>query len=160
MSAGNPTRRAFLEKWFEVEGGAAHVALDAVNSVVGYGQRRPCIPENNHQVGPLYADSPQAAAALLQSLLSGVVGTQVTINIWFVLSLFTSRDVDRIGRKGGGGPRSPGGGQHVQIYCGARGVPNSLDTHESGTYQLDLTRIISRVIFLLLTYKMNPLHVV
>jgi len=78
-----PIRRAFLEKWTAIPGGAAYVALDDKGTVVGFGCRRPCIPKDHHMVGPLYSDSPEIAEALLQRLCQDVVGTNVTVNIWY-----------------------------------------------------------------------------
>ena len=44
--------------------------------------RRQCIQEENHMVGPLYADSPDIAQALLQRSFKDVVGHTVSVNLW------------------------------------------------------------------------------
>ena len=61
------------------------MALDSSGNIVGMGFRRPCVQENSHQVGPLYAESVDVAGALMQRLNAGIEGKDVTINIWLVL---------------------------------------------------------------------------
>ena len=84
ISSGNPIRREFLRLWVSVPEGSSVVALDKSGKVVGAGFRRPCVQENSHQVGPLYADDVNIAGALMQRLCSGIEGKDVTINIWLV----------------------------------------------------------------------------
>lgn len=82
VSKDNPQRRALLERWLGAREGGAWVALDPRGEIVGLGLRRPCIQEGNALIGPLYADTPQVAEAILQRLCSEVAGSQFTINIW------------------------------------------------------------------------------
>ena len=46
--------------------------------------RRVCIPERNHLIGPLYADSAHIAQALLQRSCRDIAGQDLTINVWYV----------------------------------------------------------------------------
>ncbi|ELU05635.1 hypothetical protein CAPTEDRAFT_229006 [Capitella teleta] len=77
-----PLRRAFLEKWIAVPGGRSLVAMDTNQNIVGYVCRRPCFQDNQHQIGPLYAEDAVTAKALLQAICTDIKGAKVTINIW------------------------------------------------------------------------------
>ena len=77
-----PLRRAFLEKWTAVSGGRSLVALNRNQNIVGYICRRPCIQDNQHQVGPLYAEDATTAKALLQAVSTDIKGCKLTINVW------------------------------------------------------------------------------
>ena len=62
-------------------GGEGQVAV-ADRKIVGFGCRRPCIQEGEHLIGPLYADNLQVAETLLLSLCEGILGENVSINVW------------------------------------------------------------------------------
>lgn len=79
VSANNPHRAALLARWFTLGAGATYVAIDRWSGdVTGYACRRPCMHPASHEVGPLYADSPDIAADLLQCLMLGVPGQTFT----------------------------------------------------------------------------------
>ncbi len=63
-------RHEFLARWCAIDGGVAYVALDG-DKIVALGCRRPCV-NDGHQIGPLYADSDEAAETLMRGLCSGL----------------------------------------------------------------------------------------
>ena len=86
-------RRDFLRRWTQVVDGSACVALNSgsssssKNAVVGFGCRRPAIQQNNHIIGPLYANDERVAERILRELMSGVKdGDTVHIEIWSVIA--------------------------------------------------------------------------
>ena len=74
-------RRSFLHRWINVPDGLA-LAASSEGTIVGYGCRRPCIQENEHMIGPLYADNQQVAEVLLLKLCEDIQRQNVTIIIW------------------------------------------------------------------------------
>ncbi|KAK2160125.1 hypothetical protein NP493_1667g00001 [Ridgeia piscesae] len=85
IGRGNPVRGEFLRRWIRLPGGAAYVAVeDGGGRVTGYGCRRPCIDKQprTHLIGPLYADSPDIAEALLRRLCADVIGQTVVLQFW------------------------------------------------------------------------------
>ena len=66
-------REAFLRAWISQPGATAIMAHhDGV--MVGYGVRRPC--HHGHKIAPLFAASPDIAAALLHSLRSSLTASE------------------------------------------------------------------------------------
>jgi len=59
-------RSRFLRAWVRQPGAAARVLLADDGAPAGFGVRRPC--RVGHKIGPLFADSPDGAEALLASL--------------------------------------------------------------------------------------------
>lgn len=59
-------RHAFLSRWLTATGHTARVLLDENGHVTGYGVVRAA--HEGHRVGPLFADTPEGAAALLDAL--------------------------------------------------------------------------------------------
>jgi len=58
------------------------MAVSNHGDVVGYGCRRPMVTAaKQHYIGPLYADSYDIAASLLQQLTSDVIGQRIRIII-------------------------------------------------------------------------------
>ena len=85
IGRGNPVRGEFLRRWIRLPGGAAFVAVeDGGGRVTGYGCRRPCIDKQprTHCIGPLYADTPDIAEALLRRLCADVIGQMVVLHFW------------------------------------------------------------------------------
>ncbi len=65
-----PAARAeFLQRWISQPHSLA-LGLMGNQGLLGYGVRRAC--RNGHKIGPLFADSPQAAAALLDALAAPI----------------------------------------------------------------------------------------
>ncbi|MCF3960560.1 GNAT family N-acetyltransferase [Streptomyces fuscigenes] len=60
-------RRAFLARWLAEPGHVAYVRMRG-GTIRGYGVIRPA--RSGHRVGPLFADTPEDAGALLDALLS------------------------------------------------------------------------------------------
>ena len=82
IGKNNPVRKAFLQKWINLPGGAAVVARNRDGHVTGLGCRRPCMDETFHMIGPLYADDRETAEVLFQELCRGIAGQQFYINTW------------------------------------------------------------------------------
>ncbi|WP_171908744.1 GNAT family N-acetyltransferase [Streptomyces nanshensis] len=59
-------RRGFLERWLNAPGHRARVFLDGEGDPAGYGVIRQA--RSGHRVGPLFADTPEAADALFDAL--------------------------------------------------------------------------------------------
>ena len=74
-------RQPFLEHWIRVPGGAAFVALDDSQQVIGLGCRRPALQPNVHLIGPLYAKDDDIAHALLAKLSQDVIGDQLVLSV-------------------------------------------------------------------------------
>ena len=71
-------RPAFLERWLaQPRAQACAVMTDGVLS--GYGVIRAC--RDGHKIGPLFADSPDLAEALYASLIAGVPGEPVFLDV-------------------------------------------------------------------------------
>jgi GNAT superfamily N-acetyltransferase len=70
-------RREFMRRWFTIPGSASFVAIGNDGRLLGYGCRRPGIEHMCHEVGPVYADSPDVANAILSRLLAQVQGHRV-----------------------------------------------------------------------------------
>ncbi|MEU7040509.1 GNAT family N-acetyltransferase [Streptomyces varsoviensis] len=70
-------RRAFLGRWLTAAGRTARVHLRD-GQVAGYGVLRPA--RDGHRVGPLFADSREAAEALFDSLTAGL-GPEETVSL-------------------------------------------------------------------------------
>ncbi len=84
ITSGNPVRKEFLKKWICIPGGATFAALDSQGTLIGFGCRRPCMEENYHMIGPLYADTKEVAQALLQELCKGIAGQMFCLHTWLV----------------------------------------------------------------------------
>jgi Acetyltransferase (GNAT) domain len=65
------TRSAFLAAWIGMPGVASLAVADG-DQVLGWAVRRPCI--EGHKLGPLFANDPDIADALLCALRAGVAG--------------------------------------------------------------------------------------
>lgn len=73
-------RHAFLSRWLTAEGHTARVLLDASGHVTGYGVIRPAY--QGLRVGPLFADTPDGAAALFDALTADLPpGSEVSIDV-------------------------------------------------------------------------------
>ncbi|RNL70469.1 GNAT family N-acetyltransferase [Streptomyces sp. I6] len=72
-------RDAFLAAWTRMPGVKAITAL-LEGLVVGFGVSRPS-RQTRSRVGPLYADSPEAAAAVLRGLAAAAPGRAVVIDV-------------------------------------------------------------------------------
>ena len=71
-------RPAFLERWLaQPRAQARAVVTDGV--LAGYGVIRAC--RHGHKIGPLFADSPDLAEALYASLVAGVPGEPVFLDV-------------------------------------------------------------------------------
>jgi hypothetical protein len=71
-------RPALLAGWLD-RPGVSGVAVVEHDVVVGYGVRRPA--HVGWRVGPLFADRPDVAERLLETLLAGVPGEQVQLDV-------------------------------------------------------------------------------
>jgi GNAT superfamily N-acetyltransferase len=71
-------RRAFVGRWIAAPD---HTALAAVRdeTIVGYGVIRP--GHDAYRIGPLFADTPQAAAALYEALTADLAGSPVQLDV-------------------------------------------------------------------------------
>jgi len=82
---GSAWRRELMSRWIKIPGGQAVMAVNRQGDVVGYGCRRPVVSaskrHNHHCIGPLYADSYDIAADLLQQLTRDIHGDRVWIAI-------------------------------------------------------------------------------
>ena len=79
---GSAIRRELMSRWMKIPGGRAVMAVSNHGDVVGYGCRRPTVTAaNQHYIGPLYADSYDIAASLLQQLTSDIVGQSIRMII-------------------------------------------------------------------------------
>jgi ribosomal protein S18 acetylase RimI-like enzyme len=72
-------RPAFLRCWLYQKDAHAYMVQNQVGEICGYGVIRKCFV--GHKVGPLFADTHEAAAALLDSLMSTVVGQEVFLDV-------------------------------------------------------------------------------
>ncbi|MGL4745150.1 MAG: GNAT family N-acetyltransferase [Dermatophilaceae bacterium] len=63
-------RRRFLERWLFADGHRALLATGADGAVAGFGVVRPA--PRGHRVGPLVANTPELAGALLRALVAGL----------------------------------------------------------------------------------------
>lgn len=87
-------RHAFLSRWLTAAGHTARVLLDEAGHVTGYGVVRPA--HEGHRVGPLFADTPEGAAALLDALTDALPdGAELCVDVpdhnTAALDLMTSR---------------------------------------------------------------------
>ena len=82
VSKDYPVRRKFLQEWINLPDGAAVVALNDLDQIIGFGQRRPAINSGAHLIGPLYGDDTKTAMAILQYLCQDIIGDEVTLNVW------------------------------------------------------------------------------
>jgi len=71
-------RRAFLSAWLTAPGHTARVLLHQ-GAVTGYGVIRPA--QQGRRIGPLFADTPEAAAALFDALTAESPGDDVVIDV-------------------------------------------------------------------------------
>lgn len=72
-------RRGFLRRWLTAEGHAARVRLDARGAVTGYGVIRPA--RAGRRIGPLFADTPEDAAALFDALAALDPGEEICVDV-------------------------------------------------------------------------------
>lgn len=73
-------RHAFLSRWLTAEGHVARVLLDASGHVTGYGVIRPA--RQGMRIGPLFADTPEGAAALFDALIAELPpGAEVCVDV-------------------------------------------------------------------------------
>jgi len=67
-----------MSRWIKIPGGRVVIAVGRHGDVIGFGCRRPAITAaEHHYIGPLYADSYQIAADLLQHLTRDIVGKNI-----------------------------------------------------------------------------------
>ncbi|WP_067053009.1 GNAT family N-acetyltransferase [Methanofollis ethanolicus] len=71
-------RPKFLAPWLSQEGATA-LALSGRDGIAGYGVIRPCF--EGYKIGPLFADTPAAAEALLDGLLASVPDAPVFFDV-------------------------------------------------------------------------------
>ncbi|WP_342678488.1 GNAT family N-acetyltransferase [Methanofollis sp. UBA420] len=71
-------RPKFLAPWLSQEGATA-LALSGRDGIAGYGVVRPCF--EGYKIGPLFADTPAAAEALLDGLLASVLNAPVFFDV-------------------------------------------------------------------------------
>jgi len=71
-------RARFLERWVN-QPGACVVGLREAGAIVGYGVRRPCVV--GYKIGPVFADRPEFAQRIISSLMAGVQGQQVQLDV-------------------------------------------------------------------------------
>ncbi|MDD4254331.1 MAG: GNAT family N-acetyltransferase [Methanofollis sp.] len=71
-------RPKFLAPWLLQEGATA-LALSGRDGIAGYGVVRPCF--EGYKIGPLFADTPAAAEALLDGLLASVPDAPVFFDV-------------------------------------------------------------------------------
>lgn len=71
-------RDVFLDAWRNTPGHLGLVAL-AGSRITGYAVRRPC--RTGWKIGPLFADQPETAEALLDALLAGIPGEAFVIDV-------------------------------------------------------------------------------
>lgn len=73
-------RHAFLSRWLTAEGHTARVLLDPSGHVTGYGVIRPA--HRGLRIGPLFADTAEGAAALLDALTADLPpGAEVHLDV-------------------------------------------------------------------------------
>jgi GNAT superfamily N-acetyltransferase len=73
-------RHAFLSRWLTADGHTARVLLDGNGHVTGYGVIRPA--HQGSRIGPLFADTPEGAAALFDALTAGLAaGGDVSVDV-------------------------------------------------------------------------------
>nr|WSX79301.1 GNAT family N-acetyltransferase [Streptomyces sp. NBC_00899] len=73
-------RHAFLSRWLTAEQHTARVLLDGNGHVTGYGVIRPA--HRGLRIGPLFADTPEGAAALFDALTAGLpADAEVSIDV-------------------------------------------------------------------------------
>ncbi|HEY3869815.1 MAG TPA: GNAT family N-acetyltransferase [Actinocrinis sp.] len=73
-------RREFVHRWIAVPGHTAFAAISRdEEAIVGYGVIRP--GRDAYRIGPLFADTPQAAAALYEALTADLAGSPVQIDV-------------------------------------------------------------------------------
>jgi len=71
-----------MSRWIKIPGGLAVMAVNKKDDVVGYGCRRPILTASDHKhhcIGPLYADSYEVAADLLQQLTRDIIEDRIWI---------------------------------------------------------------------------------
>ena len=71
-------RPAFMRAWTTQPNGQGYAILRG-DALTCYGFRRPC--RSGHKIGPLYADDAATAERLLGSLLSGIPGEPVSLDV-------------------------------------------------------------------------------
>ena len=72
-------RSAFLSVWLDASGTRALVYEDRRGEITGFGAIRPS--RSGYRIGPLIAEAPEAAGALLDALTSPLEGEEVVLNI-------------------------------------------------------------------------------
>ena len=70
-------RPHFLRQWLHHPAGTVHALMDQAGTCHGFGRIRPCLLKEGEgwRIGPLVADGPDAAQALLEGLLQRQPGT-------------------------------------------------------------------------------------
>ncbi len=73
-------RAAFLQRWLTVPGGEGRAVRRASDgAILGYAFRRPCV--SGHKLGPVFADDPLVARALIRDLLQPVAGSSAVLDV-------------------------------------------------------------------------------
>ena len=72
-------RKNFLKLWLYQKDATALLAKDDAGKLSGYGVVRKCFQGN--RIGPLFAETPQAAKRLFDSLSASVVGEEIFIDV-------------------------------------------------------------------------------
>ena len=72
-------RRRFLKQWLNQKDATALLAKDDNGKITGYGVVRNCFQGN--RVGPLFAETPEAAQRLFDSLAASVAGEEIFIDV-------------------------------------------------------------------------------
>lgn len=72
-------RRRFLKIWLNQNDATALLAKDGAGKLSGYGVVRKCFQGN--RVGPLFAETPEAAKRLFDSLAASVAGQEIYIDV-------------------------------------------------------------------------------
>ncbi len=71
-------RPDFMQRWIGQPGGKGF-AMKRRGALAGFGFVRPC--RTGYKIGPLYADDEHVARALIESLLSGIAGSPVALDV-------------------------------------------------------------------------------
>jgi hypothetical protein len=72
-------RKKFLKSWLNQKGATALLSKDEHGKLSGYGVVRKCLQGN--RVGPLFAETPQTAKQLFNSLAAPVAGQEIFIDV-------------------------------------------------------------------------------
>ena len=75
-------RKILLWNWIHTAGNVCFVARNEHGDMIGFGCRRPLVEGNGCYIGPLYADTYEAAYAIIHSLCSRLVDASILLDVW------------------------------------------------------------------------------